>query len=188
MKRLIALFSIIFMAITFISCATVKTEVKDTTGRLLPNPHYYAQPIAFPIAIIFYYTAYEEVQDVDGTILYKPTFLSFLESHEIDNKKYKNITLTIEVNNPNRIEYSLYENANVDFIDSEDTLVANSGGVVNSSSSDYRQFVYQLPNGDNVKEVDYTMIMQIGDREVLRVGPFIYSIINDRKGGFENEK
>jgi len=162
-------------------------EVKDPTGRLIPTPHYYLETVGYPIATVFYYTMYEEVEDLDGTVLEKPTYLSFLETHDIDIKKYKKVTLTVEVNNPEKIEYSFYKQEDVHIDNQENRFVVNSGSYLNSSNASYRQFVYTLPYGDNLYKVDQTVIMQVDGNDVLRMGPFSYNLIRGKEG-FNNEK
>lgn len=170
-----------------IGCATIQMEVKDPTGRLIPTPHYYLETVGYPIATVFYYTMYEEVEDLDGTVLEKPTYLSFLETHDIDIKKYKKVTLTVEVNNPEKIEYSFYKQEDVYIDNQENRFVVNSGSYLNSSNALYRQFVYTLPYGDNLYKVDQTVIMQVDGNDVLRMGPFSYNLIRGKEG-FNNEK
>lgn len=172
-----------------IGCATIQMEVKDPTGRLIPTPHYYSQAIGYPIAVLFYYTVYEEVEDLDGTILQKPTYLSLFDTHDINTSQYKIMTLTIEIDNPEKIEYSLYKEEDIIIGEGEDRIVVNVGGqFLNSSNSQYRQFVYTLPYGDNLHKVDHTVIMQIDDNEVVRAGTFSYTLNQHRKGGFNTEK
>jgi hypothetical protein len=181
------LVTLIFM-LFLTGCATTVVTVKDPTGRMIPNPHYYYQVIGYPVEVIFYYTAFEEVEDLDGTILNKPTFLSLGEKHKIDTSKYKTVTITIEVNNPYQIEYELYYKKMVIVDEYDNQFPVHSGGRLNSSNSQYRQFVYKLPLEPNVKEVDYAVSLEIADQEVLRLGNFNYIINSNGKGVVENEK
>jgi len=161
-----------------VSCATIKAEVKDPVGRTMPDPHYVLQPVGYPILITFYYTAFEQKKDLDGTIIAIPKYLP-IKSHDIFADKTKAVTLTIEVNNPNRIEYSLYQQASViigkNFGERKEVKL---GGELNRSNISYRQFQYKLPYGKDVRKVDYLVTLKIDNQELARLGNFQYNLIH----------
>ena len=170
----------LLMAMMFlVGCATVRPQFVDPTGRKLPNPSYTLQVIGDPMHIIFYYASFEEVKDVDGTMISKPTYQSFLKHHDFYANKVKAVTLVIEVNNPNETEYSLYETVDVKIRKGQtNTTEVQMGGEVNSSILPYRQFVYPLPFGENIREVDHHVSFYVNNMEVARIGPFRYNLIH----------
>jgi len=163
--------------LTLVGCATIKTNYVDSAGRSLPNPSYKFQIIGEPISIMFYYTAYEEVKDVDGSIILKPIYLDLLLYHYLNTKKIKGVTLTIEVNNPEGLEYSLYQKIDMKLgADSIHRTAMQKVGEVNRSNLPYRQFVYYLPFDKEVREVDSLVLFYLGDREVAQIGNFKYNL------------
>ena len=160
------------------SCATINTNYIDPTGRTLPNPHYALRIIDTPIQVVFYYASYEETIDVDGTVIGNPTYLNYLDHHEFYGKKVKAVTLTIEVNNPSGIEYTLYQTLNVKFRKDSVNVTEKKIGKMNRSNLPYRQFVFHLPYGKTVRDVDNLISFRLNDNEVARIGNFRYNIIN----------
>jgi len=171
----IKILMLLMLTMFLVGCATVKTNYVDPTGRKLPDPSYNLQVIGEPLFFTFYYTAYEMVEDVDGSQISTPHFLNFLELQTIDTTKIKALTLTIEVNNPKQLKYTLYEKVelkvgggNVNWKEIQ------KGGERNASKLPYRRFVYRLPLGEKVKMVDYMISVHLDDVEVLRIGHFRY--------------
>jgi hypothetical protein len=163
-----------------VSCATIKAEVKDPVGRVMPEPHYVLQPVGYPILVTFYYTAFEVEKDLDGTGIAVPTYLP-ISNQPIDlfANKTKAVTLTIEVNNPSGIEYSLSQQVDLElgkgFGKRKEVKL---GGEINRSNMKYRQFNYKLPYGDDVRKVDHLLVMRISNNEVARLGDFRYNLIH----------
>lgn len=168
---------LVLLSLLFAGCSTIKPVLKDPTGRLMPTPHYTLEVVGEPITVFFYYTAFEEIKDLDGSLIYKPDFLEFFTLHDIPVQKYKAITLTIEVNNPTNIEYSLYEQATLSRESIQEEIQIGSSS--RRSNLDYRQFIFQLPYDDDINLVDYLVMFQINDREVLRIGNFRYHLIHE---------
>ena len=161
-------------------CATIKTEYVDPHGRQLPDPHYVLKAVGMPILVTFYYTAYEEVKDLDGTIVSKPVFLDSLTYQNLSAKKYKALTLTIEVRNPQEIEYSFYEQIKYDEADTG--KVIHKGGRIKRSNLSYRQIVYHLPCEDGYRSVDQVVIMEVDNHEIMRIGHFRYDLYQSKGG------
>jgi len=164
---------ILFILLT--GCAARRPQFVDPTGRLLPNPHYMMQTIGYPIAVVFYYAAYEEVEDVDGSKVKSPEYLSLFEHHNIDAKKIKAITLTMEIQNPREIEYSLYQEI---IIKGKEVKTILEGGRANTSNMSYRQYVFNLPYGTDVLDVDHHLSLLVEGNEMLRIGHFQYHLIH----------
>ena len=164
------------MMLFFIGCSTVTTQLVDPMGRELPTPHYKVNPVGYPLYITFYYTANEHIYDVDSTLILKPKFLALGETYDIFAEKYKSITLTIEVNNPQGIEYSLYQQITATL--KSPTARMDIGGTLNKSNMRYRQYVFQLPYAERVREVDHTITLKIDDVDVFMFGNFTYTLIH----------
>ncbi len=180
MKQLksVTLLITIAMAIILGGCSTIQTKIVDPTGRQLPDPNYTLRVIGEPILVVFYYTSYEELKDVDGSAVGNPTYLDFLKFHDFHTNKVKAVTLTIEVNNPQRLEYSLYQKLDMKIGKGFKQEEVQKGGEANRSNLPYRQFVYKLPYGENVRTVDNLVTLYIGNSEVARIGNFRYNLIH----------
>lgn len=164
MKKYISYLVFLFL----VSCSSFNAIIEDPYGRVIPNPHYTLQVTGKPLYITFYYTAYENIKDVDGTVIGRPSFMELFGNHKINYTRYDGISLTIEVKNPNKIEYSLYELIKVN--------ETQSGDELNKSNLVYRQFVYKLPYGKEVRYVDHLISFRINNEEVIRIGNFRYII------------
>jgi hypothetical protein len=165
------------LSFLFVGCATtMNVELKDQTGRVMPDPHYVLHGIENPIQVLFFYTAYEEVSDVDGTVIGKPKFLDLLTHHDIFAEKTKRITLTIQVNNPNELEYSLYRLIKLQVGDARREV--HFGDEINRSKLPQRQFVYSLPYSEDVRAADYLITLQVEGSGVMEIGTFRYNLIH----------
>jgi hypothetical protein len=175
MKRYI----LILLTIFFVSgCAIVRPQFIDPTGREIPTPHYVSYIPGTPMSITFYYTAYQEVHDIDGTRILKPTYLDFMRYHKLPYEKYQGLTLTIEINNPSKIKYYLYHKMRI----KESIQDVQADGEMKKSNLGYRQFVYNLPYWEDLREVDNIVTLNIDELEVLRIGSFRYTFINEKGG------
>lgn len=170
----VILFIIIFFTTT--ACSTINTKIYDPTGRAMPDPHYVLQAMGTPLTVSFYYSAFQQIKDIDGTIIPKPVFLDFLKFHDLYAEKYKTVILTIEVNNPTNIEYSLYQQLRMEVGKSKNEI--QIGRELSRSNLAYRQFVYHLPFGEDIRTVDQLIILQINGRNIVRIGNFRYSVIH----------
>jgi len=177
MKKFKHVTLLIVMAMALVGCATIESPYVDPTGRMLPNPSYTLNVIGEPIRIVFYYTAYEVVEDVDGSQVPKPIYLDFLKHHEFNTKKVKAVQLIIEVNNPMEKEYGLYQEVDLTIARGQvNTTKMQTGGEINRSKMKYRQFVYDLPFGEQVRDVDHRVSFYVKDMEVARIGHFRYHL------------
>lgn len=160
-----------------VGCASVKTEFVDPYGRQLPNPNYVLQVVGEPIMVVFYYTAYEQVKDLDGSLISKPTFLDMFQYHNLSADKYSDLTLTIEVRNPKELEYSLFEQVKFD----KDGKTMFQGGNVRKSNQPYRLFMYHLPLGKSIRSASHSITMKKENTNVMQIGSFRYDFYT--KGG-----
>ena len=171
-KYVTLLLSMLFL----VGCSTTHTVLKDPIGRQMPSPHYVLQVVGLPLYVSFYYTAFETIEDLDGSEIAKPVFLDFITPHDIYAQKYKAITLTIEISNAKNIEYSLYEHLKMEVKNPSKEI--QKGGEVARSNLEYRQFVFQLPYGNDVRFVDHTIMFQIDNSDVLQIGSLRYNLIH----------
>lgn len=169
--------TILITLLLVIGCSTIHTNLIDPTGRILPDPSYTLQVIGNPLYITFYYAAHKDVKDVDGTHIFNPVYLDFLKFHDINRNEFKGITLTIEVNNPTGLEYSLYEKITMKTGGNVNWIEVQKGGEVNRSNLPYRQFVYKLPYGKNFRIVDHLVTINLGNqKDIARIGNFRYTL------------
>lgn len=168
--------ALLFIMLLTVGCATIKPVVVDQTGREMPDPHYVLQAVGQPLRAVFYYTAYEELTDVDGTVIAVPKYLDFLTTHDIFAENIKTLTLTIEILNPNRIEYLLYQQTKIEGRKLGDER--QIGGPIYKSVLEHRQFVYNLPIEKDVRDVDQYVSLSINDDEIMRFGHFQYHLIH----------
>jgi len=168
--------SIIFVLVVMLltGCATIQPQVVDQTGREIPSPHYVLTGTDYPIAVLFYYSANEHIIDADGTVINKPKYLDFFSHHDIFAEKVKAITLTIEVKNPYGIEYTLYKHERIEM---RNVGEVQTGETLNSSKLPYRQFVYELPYGQDIKDVEHRVVLMVDNHEILKIGDFRYHLI-----------
>ena len=167
---------VLLMMLLLGGCATMNVELTDPTGRKIPNPHYVLQSINDQITVTFYYAKYETIDDLDGTLIGKPVFLDLFTVHDIFAEKYKRVTLTIEIRNPNQVEYSLYERIELQVGDMR--REAKSGGEIGKSNLPYRQFLFQLPYGEDVRYVDHHVSLDVNGDPVIQMGSFKYNLIH----------
>lgn len=173
----------IFLVLIFSGCTTVQNiKLVDPFLREIPEPNYTLGVIGTQLTATFYYTAYSELKDIDGSVIAEPEYMDFFQVNYVDIGEVRVLTLTIEIKNPERYVYSL----------KEETLVSNksydarqSGGKLNQSDLEYRQFVYRLPLEEDIGKVDYCVTLSIGDNEAIRIGPFRYQILNTKGGDIE---
>jgi len=168
--------TLIFIMLFLSGCATMKTQFVDQAGRAMPEPHYALKVVGQPMYVTFYYTAFETITDLDGSEIAKPAFFPFMKTHDIFAEKYQSLTLTIEVNNPTSIEYSLYERKDMKVGKAKTEM--QTGGEIKRSNLEYRQFVIQLPYGEEVRFVDHLIILQIDEKDVMQIGSFRYNLIH----------
>lgn len=167
-----------FIFITFFivtGCTTMQTQVVDPSMRQIPEPHYVLQGVSVPIQVLFYYAAYEEIRDADGTVIGQPKYLGFVTKHDIYAGKVKAITLTIEVANPTELEYSIYQNT---IIDVRKMGEVKQGNLIGKSRLKYRQFHVQLPYNKDIRKVNHDAIVRVDNNDIMMLGPFNYNLIH----------
>lgn len=168
--------TLLVMMLMLVGCASTQTKWVDPTARQVPDPHYVLQAIGEPLTATFYYTAVTKVRDVDGTSVGRFVYLSMSKYHNIDASKYQNLALIIEMNNPTRLRYELYEQTKVEIGDMRNEV--QMGGVVNASTLEYRQFVYSLPIGESVRGVEHSVDIFIEGQKTMQIGSFRYNLIH----------
>lgn len=161
-----------------IGCASVQTNWVDPAGRPLPDPSYTLNPIGTNMRVTFFYAGIKSTKDVDGSDVVSLDYLDMLKpDQDIFASKYQGVCLIIQVHNPEQVEYSLYEKTIMKVGQSFKSTEVQKGGERNVSKLPYRQFVYDLPFGEKIVEVDHLVILSIQDEEVLRIGNFRYHLI-----------
>jgi len=122
----------------------------------------------------FYYTVFKSNKDLDGTVLGFPTFLSLSSLHKIKLSEYDLITLTIEVMNPQRTEYQMWDHCvSVNEKGNKDI----GSNLLSKSNTVYRYYVFKLPFSESIKEVKYGVTVYDKDgNHMMNIGNFHYMI------------
>jgi len=172
-KHIILLVTLLFF---IVGCATtIRPTYVDPTGRQLPVPHYILQDMSGEIMFTFYYTAFKSKKDLDGTILRIPTYLSLSSLHKIKLSEYELITLTIEVMNPQRMEYRLWGQY-ISISKTENKIIVSN--MLGKSNTSYRYYTFRLPFSDSIKEVIYGVSVYNKDgNHMMNIGDFHYMLI-----------
>jgi len=170
--------TLLVMMLMLVGCATVQTNYIDPTGRALPNPSYTMKPIGTNMTVTFYYAGMKTSKDVDGSDVATIEYFDMFEKHRFFDNHYQGIALIIHINNPEELEYSLYEKFNANIGISYSYVEMQKGGEVNRSNLPYRQFVYNLPFREDVVDVDHTVTLMIKGDPMVQMGPFHYHIVH----------
>lgn len=177
LRRLIKTIIFILLFVVFVGCSTIQMNYVNPAGRQLPDHCILLNGVGEPISTIFYYSTFKLIKDVDGTLIKKTLeYLPMTKIHHIYTNKVDGLTLTIEVNNPTGIEYSLYQQMSV----KTRTGDIQTGGEINRSNLSYRQFVYMLPYSSDVRRVDHFLTLQVKGQPVLRIGHFEYQLTTSK--------
>ena len=166
------------MMLMVVGCATVQTNYVDPTGRDLPNPSYTMKPIGTTMSVTFYYAGIKSAKDLDGSNVMSVEYFNMFEKHRIFDNHYQGISLVIHINNPEEVEYSLYEHFQANIGLSYSYTEMQKGGEVNRSNLPYRQFVYNLPFREEIVDVDHTVTLMIKGDPIVQMGPFHYHIVH----------
>jgi hypothetical protein len=200
MKQLLA----VFFILTVMACSNTPPIVKDQSGRMYPTPNYTLQDIrGRNLSSIFYFTLFIGEKDLDGSVQTKPTYLNMLKHNELP--KGSRVTMTIEISNPQKVKYSLWERVQYIKVGSNTNLSDAKGGRIAVSNLDYRQYVYELPTTPDLNTVNYGIDVIGDDGAILfHIGDFNYTVsgaavikssvskepevINNVKGGLTEEE
>lgn len=171
MKKLLIVFLIIFT----IGCSSTPPVIVDPVGRQFPIPHYFLQDTrGYGLSVVFYYSTFQEVKDLDGAVIQKPIYLEMQKINEIP--KGSKIVLTIEVYNPNKHTYELWERVHL-VKNGKDTYHESRGSRIATSKLQYRQFVYELSTDPSLKMVSYGVDLSNDKGEMLiHIGKFNYLV------------
>ena len=174
--------TLVFIILFFLAgCASPpQMTVVDNVGRVTPNPSYSLSDTQQTIFVSFWITAYVEMQDINEAVLV-PKFMEINKSYDIDLSKYKRITLTMEVHNPNQIQYDLYKRV----LYKKGKNTAQEGGPLAVSKLRHRSYKVDLPLNDKMKDCNFSIILhgEVDQKMILiHVGDIQYST---RGGGGE---
>jgi len=172
MRQVIA----IFFVLICVACSSTPPIVKDQAGRIYPTPHYTLQDIrGRNLSAIFYFTLFTGEKDLDGSVQTKPTYLNMLKHNELP--KGSRVTMTIEISNPQKVKYALWERVQYAKINANTNLSEAKGGRIAVSNLDYRQYVYELPTTPDLNTVNYGIDVIGDDGAILfHIGDFNYTV------------
>ena len=183
MKTIKLAVSMILLSFLF-GCATGSMIAVDQTGREVPMPHYVMRTMDGNYQVLFYWATHEGVQDLDGTVLSKPTYFDFFsEMKEINPNKISKVTLTVEVVNPKMLRYELWERT---IIHDRDNNVISRGKMVGYSNQRSRTFVFIMPIDQAIKTVEFGIdFVNFEGQPVVHIGDYNYEVRSqiNMKGG-----
>lgn len=173
MKRLCYL----FLFFLVIGCATQQNlTITDNIGRLTPTPSYQLEDVNKKIRAVFWYESHKVIQDVDGSNVKMPVYLSRNDKKLFLDDK---ISLRVEIYNPRRITYTLIESLSYQ-IETGNNMLA--GRPVSISNLPYRIYNIQIPLKAGAKDASYGIIVsEKGGSPLVYLGDFQYTIIGERR-------
>lgn len=165
---------LLLLVLCILNCAP-KINFVTPTGQTAPFPSYSLSSTGLNIHTTFYYTTNKGVKDVDGTVVQESKYLNLFNTHDIYLSSKQSLTLTIEVYNPEEIEYRLQERAS--YHDRKNIKTETSGNL-GYSKLKYRKFVFDLPVTHKIKDMNYSVMLQDEKGNILFIcGPFGYNVI-----------
>lgn len=182
--KVMKMMSPMILLLFLFGCATGSMIAVDQTGREVPMPHYMMRTMDGNYQVLFYWATHEGVQDLDGTILSKPTYFDFFsEMEKINPNKVSKVTLTVEVVNPKMLRYELWERT---IIHDRDDNVISRGRMLGFSNQRSRTFTFTLPIDQAIKTVEFGIdFVNFEGQPVVHIGDYNYEVMSQihRKGG-----
>lgn len=170
MKRLS--YFLIFMLFFLSACASApQVTILDSSGRLMPDPIYKLTDTQKRVFASFWFTAYQEFEDIDGSKVLIPTFLDMTKTNTIDLRMVKKLTLNIEFHNPYGVKYTM--NIKIDCIESG---LQKSAGDFTTSQFKYRPYEFSLDLTPKTKCRYMIFVTSETGERMLMVGPFSYVV------------
>lgn len=175
MKRNVILPILFFL---LIGCSTTTNlKLVDSSGRELPNPHYALTNLSTNLTAMFYYVSMSEIKDTDGTIIYRPTYLPM---HKVFKAvPTSKLHLIIEVSNPNKIEYNVWSESMTTCWEKYRGKYTEifAGSLLAKSRVEYRQFIFDIPVSEKIKDVTYGVnLLDKTGNILMYFGDFHYQI------------
>lgn len=169
-------FMLFIMLLLLTGCASQPHfDIRDQMGRQMPYPSYSVSSTEYPMSVTFYYAKLRKDHDIDQSILLEPEYLNMFRFHDIDSEKYPQIIVAIEIFNPQELPYLIEESNELQI--GPMRYEAKSGSILNVSNKKYRNYMYNLPVGDNIRMVDNLITIKVEHNEVFRIGNFRYNLI-----------
>ena len=173
MKKVIA--GLIFML--FISaCAGPQTVwVVDQTGRVVPSPSYTMYTTNNPkIQATYYWYGIQNQYDVDGHIIYNPTYLDCYSQPVISNNTYNGMFLTLEILNTVGNVYRVWESSTIHYKNGKSMMNQKPIGTSNRIQRSYN---IPLPYDNKIDYVDYGVyITDKKDKIRMNLGTVKYKV------------
>ena len=183
MKTIKVVVSIILLSFLF-GCGVKHVTAIDQTGRQIPMPHYVLHTMDGNYQVLFYWATHEGIQDLDGTIISKPTYFDYMRQMDVINpSKTPKVTLTVEVINPKKLRYELWERTIIH--DRNDNIISR-GNMLAFSNQYSRTFIFTMPIDQAIKTVEFGIdFVNHEGQPVVHIGDYNYEVRsqNYRKGG-----
>lgn len=180
MKNMVPL---IILLLFIFGCASTQIKAVDQTGREIPMPHYYLKTMDGNFQVLFYWAKHHGVEDLDGTVLSQPTYFDYFRDDFVDPKKVDKVTLTVEVINPKKLRYELWERT---IIKDRFGRTISRGELLGYSNQYQRTFVFKLPIDEDIEDVDFGIDFVNQDGQpVVHIGSYTYEVgvKSHKKGG-----
>jgi len=169
--------TLLLFIVLCVGCAGQRINLVDPTGRVIPTPHYMLQSTSnLNIQTVSYWATFKLKTDLDGSTIQHPTFIPYTEDYKFSRRNYSHAILTIEVKNPNQIEYKLVER--VTFIRNHKRSVKFNRKVVGVSNLPYRQYSIKLPfQKKDIGKIQYGVdLMLVDDYPIMHFGNLNYKL------------
>ncbi len=176
LAKRISLLILLILLVT--GCASMPDQVNmmDVTGRPMPTPHYVVGDArGYGINVVFFYSLLSGTRDLDGTVQPNIRYVKMHGDYVFRKRDFYDVVLTLQVHNPKRIKYSLWERTAVRTQSGDDV---DRGGRIAISDLPYREFAFHLPfTEENIDAVNHgiAMISDAGET-LMYFGSFKYQV------------
>lgn len=165
----------IIMLLALTACSAPTYNIRLESGRPIANPNYVLKSTGETrLMATFWFTEFSSVVDKDGTKVFLPNTLDMHEVFVV-NKGTEKLTVTLEVYNPDLVEYSV----SYDFkaSDRQSHMLAGVSDLI------HRIYTIELPLDDKDGSSYFAGTINVEDTPLFMLGPFNY-----RKGGIKEAR
>jgi hypothetical protein len=159
-----------------VGCSTVKTTFITPSGGPVADQYYVLTSTAYPIRATFFYVAMTSVKDIDGSDIPSIEYLDMRKEVKLIRGDYKELSLVVYMDNPEGLTLDFHRIVDKKIGKYHEPIELRMGGPV-AKSNKTRQFFFKLPYDEELTKADYTLIVEVDENEVFRIGPFTYNII-----------
>lgn len=162
----------VMLLIFLVSCAAPVYNIRLNSGRPIANPNYVLKDVSGEtnMMVTFWFTGFSTVIDKDGTSIFIPHTLS-MDKLQVINKDIVKVMVTMEIYNPNLVEYSINYSIKSKMKSHKEDFINNGLAI---SDLIYRHYTIDLPIKQDNENIMFYGSVQSGGIEVFIIGPFQY--------------